>query len=72
MGFTNPEKQLLEKFNLELDARGNIKANDLDYKTSVEGVFCCGDSRRGASLIVWGIYEGRKVAESIDKYFIEK
>ncbi|CAK0740724.1 Glutamate synthase (NADPH) small chain [Gammaproteobacteria bacterium] len=69
MGFlySNP-KGLLEQFGVEKDARGNIKANDVDYKTSREGVFTAGDSRRGQSLVVWAISEGRECARAVDSY----
>jgi glutamate synthase (NADPH/NADH) small chain len=50
-----------------LDPRGNVQA-DANYMTSVEGIFAAGDMRRGQSLVVWAISEGRKAAASIDKY----
>lgn len=68
MGFVGPRKQgLLEQAGVELDARGNVKGNIVDYKTSVENVFACGDMRRGQSLVVWAIREGRQCARAVDE-----
>ena len=68
MGFLGPRKQgLLEQAGVELDARGNVKGNVTDYKTSVENVFACGDMRRGQSLVVWAIREGRQCARAVDE-----
>ncbi|MBI1897535.1 MAG: glutamate synthase subunit beta [Acidobacteria bacterium] len=67
MGFTGPvRKGLLDKLGVELDARGNVKTGP-DYQSSVANVFAAGDSRRGQSLVVWAIAEGRKAAHHIDK-----
>ena len=52
---------------MKLDARGNVAANEQDCQTSVPGVFAAGDARRGQSLVVWAIAEGRKAAESVDR-----
>lgn len=72
MGFLYPERAgLLEELGLELDFRGNVKTNQ-DFMTSLKGVFCAGDMRRGQSLIVWAISEGRKAAYVIDKYLMGK
>ena len=57
--------------NLELDARGNVLANDSAYKTNKDKFFVAGDSRRGQSLVVWAIREGRQCAESICKYLMD-
>ncbi|MBI5084425.1 MAG: glutamate synthase subunit beta [Acidobacteria bacterium] len=66
MGFTGPVKNgLLEQLAVELDPRGNVKAAD-NYMTSVDGVFAAGDMRRGQSLVVWAIAEGRKAAGNIN------
>jgi len=68
MGFTGPVKNgVLDSLGVDYDARGNVKA-DQHYMTSVPGVFAGGDVRRGASLIVWAIAEGRKMAASVDQY----
>ncbi len=68
MGFTGPELYVADPVNLELDARGNYKAAYGDYATSVPGIFAAGDCRRGQSLVVWGINEGRGAARAIDTY----
>jgi glutamate synthase (NADPH/NADH) small chain len=70
LGFTGPVKQgMLEQFGVNLDPRSNVAAN-ADYMTSVPGVFAAGDMRRGQSLVVWAISEGRRAAISIDKYLM--
>ena len=69
MGFTGPVRSgIVEDLGLKLDARGNIAADEHDYQTSVPGVFTAGDARRGQSLVVWAIAEGRKAASSVDRY----
>ena len=71
IGFTQPRKEgLLEELDVELDRRGNVLANDVDYKTSQDNVFTAGDMRRGQSLVVWAIREGRQAAHSIDKFLM--
>ncbi|MDX8379244.1 MAG: glutamate synthase subunit beta [Gallionella sp.] len=70
MGFVSPVQKVLEAFGVEKDARGNIKANTDDYRTSVDGVFVAGDMRRGQSLIVWAIREGRQCARSVDEFLM--
>ena len=73
MGFVHPIKdKLIDDSGLELDARGNVKANDHDYKTSIKKVFVSGDMRRGQSLVVWAIREGRQVAHAVDKFLMGK
>ena len=68
MGFVHPERRgIIEELGLQLDDRGNVKADET-YMTSVRGVFCSGDMRRGQSLIVWAIYEGIEAARSIHSY----
>jgi glutamate synthase (NADPH/NADH) small chain len=67
MGFLHPEQELLEQLGVEKDPRGNVKAVK-PYTTSVEGVFAAGDARRGQSLIVWAINEGRQCARMVDRY----
>ncbi len=67
MGFLGPRKAgLIEQSGVNLDTRGNVAANVTDYATSVENVFACGDMRRGQSLIVWAIREGRQCARAVD------
>ncbi|MCX7193461.1 MAG: glutamate synthase subunit beta [Proteobacteria bacterium] len=70
MGFVSPVQKVLEAFGVEKDARGNIKANTDDYRTSVDRVFAAGDMRRGQSLIVWAIREGRQCARSVDEFLM--
>jgi glutamate synthase (NADPH) small chain len=71
MGFVGPVPTgLLEQCGVEKDARGNIKANTDDYKTSVDKVFAAGDMRRGQSLVVWAIREGRQCARAVDEYLM--
>ena len=68
MGFLGPVRSgMIEQLGLALDNRGNIAAN-ADYMTSVDGIFAAGDMRRGQSLVVWAIAEGRKAAAAIDSY----
>jgi glutamate synthase (NADPH) small chain len=70
MGFTGPRRNgLLEQLGVDLDARGNVKAGE-DYQTSVPGVFSAGDMRRGQSLVVWAIAEGRRAARAIDLHLM--
>jgi len=67
MGFTGPvQSGLVEHLGVELDARANIATDD--FQTSVPGVFAAGDARRGQSLVVWAIAEGRKAAAAVDRY----
>ena len=69
MGFTGPEKAgLVEQLGVTLDGRGNVAANEQDWQTSLPGVFAAGDVRRGQSLVVWAIAEGRKAAAAVDQY----
>jgi glutamate synthase (NADPH) small chain len=70
MGFTGPVRSgLLEETRVRLDARGNIETTN--YATSVPGIFAAGDARRGQSLVVWAIAEGRKAAEAVGRYLGE-
>jgi len=57
----------IAQLDLALDGRGNLAANDHDYRTSTDAVFACGDARRGQSLIVWAIRQGRQCAEAVDR-----
>lgn len=71
MGFVGPEKPgLLEQLGVELDGRGNVIADAKTWMTSVDGVFTAGDMRRGQSLIVWAIAEGRSAAAGVDRYLM--
>ena len=67
MGFLHPEQELLDQVGVEKDPRGNVKAVS-PYTTSVPGVFAAGDARRGQSLIVWAINEGRQCARMVDRF----
>jgi glutamate synthase (NADPH/NADH) small chain len=67
MGFLHPEQELLDQLGVEKDPRGNV-ASVKPYTTSVDGVFAAGDARRGQSLIVWAINEGRQCARMVDRY----
>ncbi len=70
LGFVHPEHDgLIGQLGLELDARGNVKA-DKEYATNADGVYAAGDMRRGQSLIVWAIAEGREAARSVDLYLM--
>jgi len=70
MGFTGPEHYVGDAVNIDYDERGNYKAEYGQYKTSVEGIFTAGDCRRGQSLVVWGINEGREAAREIDCFLM--
>lgn len=68
MGFVGPKKQgLLDQAGVELDGRGNVAANVSNYRTSDPQIFACGDMRRGQSLVVWAIREGRQAARAVDE-----
>ena len=71
MGFVHPVRDsLIKDAGIELDDRGNVKANDKDYKTNIKKIFVSGDMRRGQSLVVWAIREGRQVAHNVDKFLM--
>ena len=71
MGFVGPRKNgLVEQAKVALDPRGNVKANMADYKTSAQKIFSCGDMRRGQSLVVWAIREGRQAARAVDEFLM--
>jgi len=70
MGFLGPEDQLIEQLGLARDSRSNIQAVEGDYATTVSGVFTAGDARRGQSLVVWAINEGRGAARACDHYLM--
>ena len=73
MGFVNPVASILEAFGVDKDARGNAKAGveaATGYRTSAAKVFAAGDMRRGQSLVVWAIREGRQAAHAVDKFLM--
>jgi NADPH-dependent glutamate synthase beta subunit-like oxidoreductase len=70
LGFLGPEEASFQALDLEKDARTNIKAPYGKYTTSKPGVFAAGDARRGQSLVVWAINEGRGAAREMDKYLM--
>jgi glutamate synthase (NADPH) small chain len=70
MGFVSPMQKMLDAFGVTKDARGNAKADTDDYRTSVDRVFAAGDMRRGQSLIVWAIREGRQCARAVDEFLM--
>jgi glutamate synthase (NADPH/NADH) small chain len=72
MGFLHPQKEgLLEKLGVDLDNRGNVKAIEGKYQTSIPKIFTAGDMRRGQSLVVWAISEGREAARKVDEYLMD-
>jgi glutamate synthase (NADPH) small chain len=71
MGFVHPvQKEAVGELKLALDPRGNVKANTDNYRSSNDKVFACGDARRGQSLVVWAIREGRQCARSVDEFLM--
>ncbi|MFC4722411.1 glutamate synthase subunit beta [Geojedonia litorea] len=70
LGFIGAEKTLAEQLGLEMDFRTNIQATEKNYKTNVPGIFAAGDMRRGQSLIVWAISEGRQAAHHVDAFLM--
>jgi len=71
MGFVHPVHEgLLTELGVDLDSRGNVDATEANYQTSVKNVFACGDTRRGQSLVVWAIREGRQSARAVDEYLM--
>ena len=73
MGFVHPiHEGLVNNLSLKLDQRGNVEADEISFKTSSDKVFVAGDCRRGQSLVVWAISEGRKCAERIDNFLKER
>ncbi|GLT59239.1 hypothetical protein SLA2020_320700 [Shorea laevis] len=68
MGFLGPESTVADKLGVDRDLRSNLKADYGRFSTNVEGVFAAGDCRRGQSLVVWAISEGRQAAAQVDKY----
>ena len=71
MGFVGPvQTGLLDQFGVARDARSNVKADTESYRTSVPKVFAAGDMRRGQSLVVWAIREGRQAARAVDEFLM--
>ena len=71
MGFLGPVQDgLLDELAVEYDARGNVKADQKTYATSEAGIYAAGDCRRGQSLVVWAIAEGREAAREVDEYLM--
>ena len=69
MGFLHPQHEgLINDIGAELDERGNVKATDKNYQTNIRKIFAAGDMRRGQSLVVWAIREGRECAENVNNY----
>ncbi len=72
MGFLGPEDTVIRELGLNQDQRGNISAPEDSYATNLDGVFAAGDARRGQSLVVWAIKEGRGAADAVARYLAEK
>jgi glutamate synthase (NADPH/NADH) small chain len=71
MGFVHPVHEgLVDQLHLDLDPRGNVKADMVRYQSSNPKVFSAGDMRRGQSLVVWAIREGRQAAHAVDKFLM--
>ncbi len=71
MGFVRPVQEgLLRQLGVDFDGRGNVKADTIDYRTNIDNVFAAGDMRRGQSLVVWAIREGRQCARAVDEYLM--
>jgi glutamate synthase (NADPH/NADH) small chain len=69
MGFTQPQQEgMIQELDITLDERGNVKASEKDFQTNINRIFSCGDMRRGQSLVVWAISEGRECARKVDEY----
>ena len=70
MGFIGPEEHLLQQLQVVQDERSNIRATDATYLTNRERIFAAGDARRGQSLVVWAIHEGRAAARECDRFLM--
>jgi glutamate synthase (NADPH/NADH) small chain len=69
MGFVHPQQEgMLAELGVELDERGNVRASEKEYKTNINKIFVAGDIRRGQSLVVWAISEGRECARKVDEF----
>src|SRR5205823_6539903 len=73
MGFVHPEHDgLIKQLGVDLDERGNVKADELSYQTNIQKIFTAGDMRRGQSLVVWAISDGRECARKVDEFISGK
>ena len=73
MGFLHPQQEgLINELELELDERGNVRASEKQYQTNIPKIFTAGDMRRGQSLVVWAIKEGRDCAQKVDEFLVGK
>ena len=70
MGFVSPVRSVLDAFGVDLDARGNARADTDSYRSNVDKVFAAGDMRRGQALVVWAIREGRQCARAVDEFLM--
>ena len=71
MGFLHPQQEgLINQMEVELDEKGNVRASEKNYQTNIQKVFTAGDMRRGQSLVVWAISEGRECARRVDEYLM--
>ncbi len=71
MGFVHPQHEgLLLQAGIEIDEKGNVKADEKNYQTNIPKIFTAGDMRRGQSLVVWAISEGRECARKVDEYLM--
>ncbi|HZH55701.1 glutamate synthase small subunit [Yanghanlia caeni] len=70
MGFVAPVRSVLDAFGVEADARGSVRADTVNYRSNVDKVFAAGDMRRGQSLVVWAIREGRQCARAVDEFLM--
>ena len=68
LGFLGPEASLADSLGIRQDERGNFQATHGEFTTNVPGIFAAGDCRRGQSLVVWAIHEGRGVARAVEAY----
>ena len=71
LGFLGPQNEVIQGLGIKQDARSNIQTHPKKYSTNVEGIFAAGDCRRGQSLIVWGINEGRGAATEVDSWLMD-
>ena len=72
MGFLHPQHEgLINQAGIETDERGNVKATEISYQTNMAKIFTAGDMRRGQSLVVWAISEGRECARKVDEYLMD-